>query len=469
MSEPTTRLLRWKTAGASRDRRVFLSRLLPTFIKDDAKSCPCTGSRTSRQAQPRMAERGLHGESSALHGRRQNTDDPYAPAPDALALNAWHPRYSFPAGNGYFFAAAAGLPAGAFSDAFGGATTGFFSTGVSSGLVASGRTSSVSGSRSGRCVTSPPKKSAIAARFPDSPPCARGRRPRLSARPTTVPVHPRVQGEDVHRQGPGTIQPRFTPVCTGKTCRGASGRSFIRFTPVCTGKTRCRPIGLLEPRRFTPVCTGKTSRSPGGSSRPAVHPRVHGEDPFGTRKSWHGEPVHPRVHGEDEAARLTFRVGRRFTPVCTGKTAPRSSSRISRSVHARVHGEDGPCVHLPRHVPGSPPCARGRLFHRDGRAPAPRFTPVCTGKTQLSPDGGHNQAVHPRVHGEDDRVTGKTEGVDGSPPCARGRRRTSLPQRPLVAVHPRVHGEDFCLHVGYTAVYGSPPCARGRPTAPPPA
>ena len=76
-----------------------------------------------------MAERGLHGESSALHGRRQNTDDPYAPAPDARALNAWNPRYSFPAGTGYFAVAAAGLPAGAFSDAFGGATS-RFSTGV---------------------------------------------------------------------------------------------------------------------------------------------------------------------------------------------------------------------------------------------------------------------------------------------------------------------------------------------------
>ena len=148
-----------------------------------------------------------------------------------------------------------------------------------------------------------------------------------------------------------------------------------------------------------------------------------------TGKTWRSAHDHRRDSGSPPCARGGLFLGPlegafpRFTPVCTGRTVPRTGSLPQPSVHPRVHGDDQRCDECRADVAGSPPCARGRRkLGLNGRI-AVRFTPVCTGKTDRQGSQSPPIAVHPRVHGEDGSNSAPARPNSGSPPCARGRRR----------------------------------------------
>ncbi len=175
----------------------------------------------------------------------------------------------------------------------------------------------------------------------------------------------------------------------------------------------------------------------------AVHPRVHGEDTKWSQTNFRSDGSPPCARGRPEATIDGLRRSR-FTPVCTGKTGGEHGFLPGGSVHPRVHGEDDSLTHARSWKFGSPPCARGRLGEGVADHAGKRFTPVCTGKTwhpfsfAFLAAGSPPCARGRRTACPRDRrrwrftpvCTGKTVvGAAGavtrlgSPPCARGRRR----------------------------------------------
>ncbi len=168
---------------------------------------------------------------------------------------------------------------------------------------------------------------------------------------------------------------------------------------------------------------------------------MHGEDARNGHSLPPADGSPPCARGRPVLPR-SIGVVDRFTPVCTGKTTASAAGTPVASVHPRVHGEDERLVRV-RRLLG-------------------RFTPVCTGKTSTSTKSTTGVPVHPRVHGEDPPIVPVSSSRRGSPPCARGRLRRGGLQWHLGTVHPRVHGEDDDRRDGLERGSGSPPCARGR-------
>ena len=128
---------------------------------------------------------------------------------------------------------------------------------------------------------------------------------------------------------------------------------------------------------------------------------MRGEDPFSSEKSTprFGSPPHARgrrtVAGDNRE-----KVG--ITPACAGKTYTKIVKNENNMDHPRMRGEDPHAPITAAGMDGSPPHARGRLV-------APH------GSTVLEPD-------HPRMRGEDSVGNLRVDDPVGSPPHARGRR-----------------------------------------------
>ncbi len=110
----------------------------------------------------------------------------------------------------------------------------------------------------------------------------------------------------------------------------------------------------------------------------------------------------------------------RFTPACAGTTKQPCSTWSPSSVHPRMRGDN------PRISPwcirshGSPPHARGQLAYRSHPGTARRFTPACAGTTASYSAGVQVSAVHPRMRGDNQLAPCVLLMAYGSPPHARG-------------------------------------------------
>ena len=133
------------------------------------------------------------------------------------------------------------------------------------------------------------------------------------------------------------------------------------------------------------------------------------------------------MRGEDPCTPGGGHVHLRITPACAGKTS--FSSRISIMFwdHPRMRGEDARSI--PSRMPdgGSPPHARGRRKSGSQKLDIVRITPACAGKTEIWAEDGRSYRDHPRMRGEDHSSAGAQGIAQGSPPHARGRQeiRTS--------------------------------------------
>ena len=237
----------------------------------------------------------------------------------------------------------------------------------------------------------------------------------------------------------------------------------------------------VDRARFTPACAGTTPRCVCGSGWPAVHPRVRGDDAGRMLCSQLSRGSPPRARGRRADAR-PLPDGRRFTPACAGTTRPCPPRTIALPVHPRVRGDDGTTGHVRTWGVGSPPRARGRRRRPAHPTRAPRFTPACAGTTPRRRTAATRTSVHPRVRGDDSAARTTPGRGRGSPPRARGRRRALGCHRPVLrftpacagttgpqvdraerfSVHPRVRGDDKARVASEGAPHGSPPCARGR-------
>ena len=132
---------------------------------------------------------------------------------------------------------------------------------------------------------------------------------------------------------------------------------------------------------------------------------------------------------------------------------------------------------------GTSPRARGKRKNRDRRVRGRGNIPACAGKTLMLPNKAGQSAEHPRVRGENHRLTPWLVRKRGTSPRARGKRvmrkfvrvhARNIPAcagktaqyRPTcntVAEHPRVRGENQKQHTCYVPTGGTSPRARGKP------
>gem|GEM_PF-1162174 len=92
-----------------------------------------------------------------------------------------------------------------------------------------------------------------------------------------------------------------------------------------------------------------------------------------------------------------------------------------------------------------------------------RFTPACAGTTPRLTDALRLRAVHPRVRGDNAlaSLNKSSRSLRFTPACA-GTTRGGGGERPPGTVHPRVRGDNGYASMASCATDGSPPRARGQ-------
>ena len=233
-------------------------------------------------------------------------------------------------------------------------------------------------------------------------------------------------------------------------------------------------------QRFIPVGTGNTYSRHAKKWQDTVHPRGHGEhsnSPLPILPAFGSSPwARGTLHAQYETY-LPFR----FIPVGTGNTSSLTMKLIMSAVHPRGHGEH-PFGQLAMYcLNGSSPWARGTQFTQVRGSSVSRFIPVGTGNTWVIKYAVHGIPVHPRGHGEHFMGLGSVGLVCGSSPWARGTLRRGFtngintrfipvgtgntkphPVRsPIKTVHPRGHGEHIMTVSRILIFHGSSPWARG--------
>ena len=98
-------------------------------------------------------------------------------------------------------------------------------------------------------------------------------------------------------------------------------------------------------------------------------------------------------------------------------------ARAPRADHPRMRGEDASAPNGNRPASGSPPHARGRRRSTASEGPAGGITPACAGKTGIGSRAISEVEDHPRMRGEDAQQRYPQRSDRGSPPHARGRLR----------------------------------------------
>ena len=226
--------------------------------------------------------------------------------------------------------------------------------------------------------------------------------------------------------------------------------------------------GRQESRRYrqcrsgiTPACAGKTLETVNPFRQISDHPRMRGEDvlPLPRTETIKGSPPHARGRLVE---RLLHLDGRGITPACAGKTNDGGFLPTMRPDHPRMRGEDSVQGTVQSLTQGSPPHARGRHAPITAAGMDFRITPACAGKTPSTGVATATTTDHPRMRGEDWWRSSRVVGVGGSPPHARGRRRTGRPFPGRIRITPACAGKTSIFPATLTSPLGSPPHARGR-------
>ena len=191
---------------------------------------------------------------------------------------------------------------------------------------------------------------------------------------------------------------------------------------------------------------------------------------------------HPHTRGENVIMRLLRRSRLGITPVYAGKTAGTSKHGTFRGDHPRIRGENRKMFFLFRQRSGSPPHAWGKRNLGVFARACTGITPAYAGKTFIAPQSLLQGWDHPRIRGENEKLSNVSVCHSGSPPHTRGKRfyamndflligitpayagktEMGLTLRPVCRDHPRIRGEN-CLHTSFKIPYsGSPPHTRGK-------
>ena len=247
-------------------------------------------------------------------------------------------------------------------------------------------------------------------------------------------------------------------------------------------------IPLSRLLRFIPACAGNSDFNQRSTSDSTVHPRVCGEQnpPRSCGSCCAGSS--PRVRGTDTDDDLQ-RPAHRFIPACAGNRRLRDRNVCRPAVHPRVCGEQGQCLCAGRAAYGSSPRVRGTVNWLGPSPAGHRFIPACAGNSQRNGNGMAICPVHPRVCGEQDSIDAPLPTIDGSSPRVRGTDLAAyltpirwrfipacagnsfsiLASSGFASVHPRVCGEQLPSASPQSSSSGSSPRVRGtvraRPSA----
>ena len=102
----------------------------------------------------------------------------------------------------------------------------------------------------------------------------------------------------------------------------------------------------------------------------------------------------------------------RITPACAGKTEQQPLNDCIHGDHPRLRGENLRISHVHSLPTGSPPLARGKPTSTTGSILCCRITPACAGKTEEYTGRKTGQKDHPRLRGENTK-----KSLDLRDPC----------------------------------------------------
>ena len=260
----------------------------------------------------------------------------------------------------------------------------------------------------------------------------------------------------------------------------ACGERRSGSSPRVRGKLWLVPKIAVLPG-LIPACAGKTRVNDHGCPCAGAHPRVCGENAGLGSFAFAFVGSSPRVRGK-HMNRLTDVQDARLIPACAGKTCSVRRSASQWWAHPRVCGENRINLNNARGIPGSSPRVRGKLPKPTGNATITGLIPACAGKTWHKASSAPCRGAHPRVCGENATNAGKPVGAGGSSPRVRGKHRNKACERargglipacagktpvspgikPSHRAHPRVCGENMKISFGVQALKGSSPRVRGK-------
>ena len=147
---------------------------------------------------------------------------------------------------------------------------------------------------------------------------------------------------------------------------------------------------------------------------------MRGENPMRAWVSAAPCGTSPRARGKPLAGLLIFLVCGNI-PACAGKTSGLSNSKLKRTEHPRVRGENMSISYEATEKLGTSPRARGKLGGLALFVTVTRNIPACAGKTLLDGHAAPDGTEHPRVRGENVSGFGRSLGHTGTSPRARGK------------------------------------------------
>ena len=165
-----------------------------------------------------------------------------------------------------------------------------------------------------------------------------------------------------------------------------------------------------------------------------AHPRVCGENLATVRTPWAFSGSSPRVRGKLIFAAARCR-GEGLIPACAGKTVLHQAWGYSSGAHPRVCGENFRLSRLRNSSGGSSPRVRGKLVPTGLLAGGSGLIPACAGKTKGLDMPESEEGAHPRVCGENPGLVRLWISASGSSPRVRGKlnsERTVLGQAGLI-------------------------------------
>ncbi len=217
------------------------------------------------------------------------------------------------------------------------------------------------------------------------------------------------------------------------------------------------------------------------SRRMPGHPRVGGENSVFDFGFSFGVGPSPRGRGKRDAAPFRNRLLRAI-PAWAGKTAAPPMLSMVPAGHPRVGGENVPLMNPTIDSSGPSPRGRGKLPSYETEPTADRAIPAWAGKTAFASSLARCLAGHPRVGGENMRLSDWPAPEVGPSPRGRGKlcrvHPGADPERAIPAWagktlaggsrwrrrtgHPRVGGENFSFLRRETQRTGPSPRGRGK-------
>jgi len=253
---------------------------------------------------------------------------------------------------------------------------------------------------------------------------------------------PRARGRRSRRGRAGDLSVEHPRVRGDDSASMASSSVGSGTPPRARGRHRIT-AGSWGWRGNTPACAGTTPRCGTGRCTPGEHPRVRGDDSTAPVSPTGSPGTPPRARGRPGPSGAGTGPGGN-TPACAGTTGSGGCASPGRTEHPRVRGDDTRVTIAAPAPVGTPPRARGRLEtvqHPQQRA---RNTPACAGTTPPRASPTASGAEHPRVRGDDGRISGRSHPAPGTPPRARGRQHFSGQVQQVERNTPACAGTTMC-------------------------